>query len=184
MNDVADSSSLNKPNKFKFKYMHAYFFFQFFYFLGLGPAQPIWAGLDPASPAWSLAQASDPAGPRHACVNYSRMLCTGGELKLPPPYTYTTINEREWEAYLEAGTKTMTKAWSASCFLPLLLFFFRFTSVFGFLCLVSSCPSPVLCVFPSPMALCFCSSSLYYLCSCVLLCSRCYFLSGSRETET
>jgi len=27
--------------------------------------------------------------------------------------------------------------WSASCFLPLLLFFFRFISVFGFLCLVS-----------------------------------------------
>jgi hypothetical protein len=98
-------------------------------------------------------------------------------------YLHTTINEREREAYLEAGTKTMTKAWSAICFLPLLLFFFRLTSVFGFLCLVSSCPSPVLCVFRSPMALCFCSSSLYYLCSYVLLCSRCYFLSGSRETE-
>jgi hypothetical protein len=34
--------------------------------LGLGPAQPTWAGLDPASPARSLAQASDPAGQRHA----------------------------------------------------------------------------------------------------------------------
>jgi hypothetical protein len=37
MNGVADSSSLNKPNKNKFKYMHAYFFifymFKFFYFL-------------------------------------------------------------------------------------------------------------------------------------------------------
>jgi len=74
MNGVADSSSLNKPNKNKFKYMHAYFlfficlYFFIFYFLfflffwGLGPAQPTWAGLDPASPARSLAQASDPAG--------------------------------------------------------------------------------------------------------------------------
>ena len=26
--------------------------------------------------------------------------------------------------------------------------------------------------------LCFCSSSLYYLCSCVLWCSQCYFLSS------
>jgi len=32
----------------------------------MGPAQPIWAGLDLASPARSLAQASDPAGQRHA----------------------------------------------------------------------------------------------------------------------
>jgi hypothetical protein len=40
--------------------------------------------------------------------------------------------------------------------------------------------------------LCFCEkkqgqktcSPLYSFCSCVLLCSRCYFLSGSRETET
>jgi len=59
--------------------MHAYIFyffifstfstfsiFYFFYFLGLGPAQPMGAGLDPASPARSLAQASDPAGQRHA----------------------------------------------------------------------------------------------------------------------
>jgi len=32
MNGVADSSSLNKPNKNKFKYMHAWIFFYFFYF--------------------------------------------------------------------------------------------------------------------------------------------------------
>jgi len=71
MNGVADSSSLNKPNKNKFKYMHAYFFifymfiflyFPFFIFYFF------WAGLDPASPAWSLAQASDPAGPHEARV--------------------------------------------------------------------------------------------------------------------
>ena len=34
--------------------------FLFFYLFGAG------SGLDPASPAWSLAQASDPAGQRHA----------------------------------------------------------------------------------------------------------------------
>jgi hypothetical protein len=78
MKGVADSSSLNKPNKNKFRYMHAYFFiflfffyfsifiyisiFLLFIFLGLGPAQPTWAGLDPASPARSLAQASDRLG--------------------------------------------------------------------------------------------------------------------------
>ena len=45
--------------------MHAHIFF-IFYFFGLGPAQPVRAGLDPASPARSLAQASDPAGQRHA----------------------------------------------------------------------------------------------------------------------
>jgi hypothetical protein len=53
MNGVADSSSLNKPNKNKFKYMHAYFLyvyiflffiFYFFIFWGLGPAQPMWLG--------------------------------------------------------------------------------------------------------------------------------------------
>jgi len=37
------------------------------------------------------------------------------------------------------GDGDVMEDWSASCFLPLLLFFFRFTSVFGFLCLVSSC---------------------------------------------
>ena len=41
------------------------------------------------------------------------------------------------------GDGDVMEDWSASCFLPLLLFFFRFTSVFGFLCLVSSCLSPV-----------------------------------------
>jgi hypothetical protein len=51
-----------------FLFMHTYLLF-FFIFLGAGPAQPMalgWAGLDPAGPAWSLAQASDPAGQRHA----------------------------------------------------------------------------------------------------------------------
>jgi len=43
-----------------------FYFSIFLFFLGLGPTQPTWAGLDPASPAWSLAQASDPAGQRHA----------------------------------------------------------------------------------------------------------------------
>jgi hypothetical protein len=52
MNGVADSSSLNKPNKNKFKYMHAYFFyflyvyiflFFIFYFLFFGG----WAQLSP-----------------------------------------------------------------------------------------------------------------------------------------
>jgi len=34
MNGVADSSSLNKPNKNKFKYMHAYFlYFYILYFI-------------------------------------------------------------------------------------------------------------------------------------------------------
>ncbi|KAJ6991268.1 hypothetical protein NC653_019462 [Populus alba x Populus x berolinensis] len=40
--------------------------------------------------------------------------------------------------------------------------------------------------------LCFCGKKqgqktcppLYSFCSCALLCSRCYFLSGSRETKT
>jgi len=35
------------------------------------------------------------------------------------------------------GDGDVMEDWSASCFLPLLLFFFRFISVFGFLCLVS-----------------------------------------------
>jgi len=34
-----------------------------------------------------------------------------GKVKLPSPCTYTTINERDREAYLEVGTKTMMKAW-------------------------------------------------------------------------
>jgi hypothetical protein len=33
-------------------------------------------------------------------------------------------------------------------------------------------------VFLPVRGLCFCSSSLYYLCSCVLWCSQCYFLSS------
>jgi len=52
MNDVADSSSLNKPIKINFNIcMHIFLLLFFMIFLGLGPAQPIWAGLDPASPA-------------------------------------------------------------------------------------------------------------------------------------
>jgi len=51
-----------------------------------------------------------------------------------------------------------------SCFVP-----FSFFSVcFGFF----------LWVLPVRGLLCFCSSSLYYLCSCVLWCSQCYFLSS------
>jgi hypothetical protein len=52
-----------------FLFFSTFFYFSVFYFfifLGLGPTQPTWAGLDPASPARSLAQASDPAGQRHA----------------------------------------------------------------------------------------------------------------------
>jgi hypothetical protein len=49
-----------------FQFFFIFLFFIFLFFLGLGPTQPTWAGLDPASPARSLAQASDPAGPRHA----------------------------------------------------------------------------------------------------------------------
>jgi len=49
-----------------FQFFFYFSVFYFFIFLGLGPTQPTWAGLDPASPARSLAQASDPAGQRHA----------------------------------------------------------------------------------------------------------------------
>jgi hypothetical protein len=68
MNGVADSSSLNKPNKNKFKYIHAYFFifymfiffifyflFFIFYFLMAGPSSAHVAGLDPAGLAGSQA---------------------------------------------------------------------------------------------------------------------------------
>jgi len=52
MNGVADSSSLNKPNKIKFKYMHAYFLYfyilYFFYFFGAGPSSAHVTRLDPA----------------------------------------------------------------------------------------------------------------------------------------
>jgi len=51
---------------------HIFYFFLFFYFIGLGPAQPIWAGLDPASPTRSLAQASEPAGSKHAWTWFMR----------------------------------------------------------------------------------------------------------------
>jgi hypothetical protein len=103
MNDVADSSSLNKPIKINFNIcMHIFLLLFFMIFLGLGPAQPIWlgltqparpiwAGLDPASPARSLAQASDwavlPAGVRelltHACYRNMQLKCREGKRNLP-----------------------------------------------------------------------------------------------------
>jgi hypothetical protein len=88
MNDVADSSSLNKPIKINFNIcMHIFFFLFFMIFLGLGPAQPIWAGLDPASPARSLAQASDwavlPAGVREQCYRNMQLKCREGKRNLP-----------------------------------------------------------------------------------------------------
>jgi len=66
MNGVADSSSLNKPNKNNLNIcMHVFFYFLYVYIFIFFI---FWAGLDPASPAWSLAQASDPAGPHEARV--------------------------------------------------------------------------------------------------------------------
>ena len=42
---------------------------------------------------------------------FTHVVHSGKVIKITCPCTYTTINEREREAYLEAGTKTMTKAW-------------------------------------------------------------------------
>jgi len=50
-----------------FLFIHKHLLFLLIFFWGLGRLSPWgWAGLDPAGPAWSLAQASDPAGQRHA----------------------------------------------------------------------------------------------------------------------
>jgi len=60
-------TSVNKPINLYYFYscIHIFYFFYFsffiYYFIFWG-----WAGLDPASPARSLAQANDPAGPKHA----------------------------------------------------------------------------------------------------------------------
>jgi hypothetical protein len=51
-----------------------------------------------------------------------------GKVILPSHCTCATINEREREAYLDAGTKTITKAWWLA--VPFSVFFiFWFVSV-------------------------------------------------------
>ncbi|KAL9384079.1 hypothetical protein Peur_024402 [Populus x canadensis] len=68
---------------------------------------------------------------------------------------------------LSAGTKVIAKPILLSVLL--LYFSFSFLRFFLFYPLV---------FLPVRGLLCFCSSSLYYLCSCVLWCSQCYFLSS------
>jgi hypothetical protein len=65
MNDVANSSSLNKPIKINLNICMHIFYFLFFLFFILF-IYLFGAGRDPASPTRSLAQASDPDGQRHA----------------------------------------------------------------------------------------------------------------------
>jgi len=72
---------------------------------------------------------------------------------------------RWWRRRRSSGLSTL---------LPLLCSFFYFPLFAFFLCLDLSALSP-LCLF---LVFCLCASA------CLCSCSRCYFLSGSKETET
>jgi hypothetical protein len=113
-----------------------YFIFLFFgtgpglarpsiYFFEPSPAQPTWTGLGPASPARSLAQASDPAGQRHAQhVRKGFLKCmaiVSNELNCRMGKDELTWSARRWRRWRSSDWPT-----TSSTLLLLLLSFVSF----------------------------------------------------------
>ena len=120
MKGVADSSSLNKPNKNKFRYMHAYFFiflfffyfYLYFYFFiiyvfGAGSSSTHMGWARPSQPSPVTGPSQWPAGPQHAWFSFMRAWHCAKVIN----YLRTVLNalkfrnknEEEEKAYLATG---------------------------------------------------------------------------------